>query len=67
MSDFKNICAFGGYWCRRCQRYVAVATSETGRPNACQQCGSIKLRFDPPIEGFSTSEHFKTDPKEAHV
>lgn len=67
MSDFAKICAFGGHWCGRCQRYVAVATSDQGRPAACEQCGNVKLRFDPPVEGFSTSEVFKSDPKEVHV
>lgn len=52
MANFIDVAEFGGHWCRRCQRYVAVAESDQGRPRSCERCGSHSLRFDPPVEGF---------------
>lgn len=52
MSSFADVCEHGGHWCKLCQRYVEVLESDNGLPRRCAECGSIRLRFDPPVEGF---------------
>lgn len=58
MTTLLELAAYGGHWCGRCESYVAKADSDAGRPAACERCGNPGLRFDPPVEGFSTSPEF---------
>ena len=60
-----NICAHGGHWCFRCALYVTAEDYNGGL--RCQRCQSIRLRFDPPIPGFTTDEPNDTDPENCHV
>lgn len=66
-ASFIEICEVGGYWCRRCLRYVTVNVSDQGMPTKCERCGTPHLRYDPPVPGFKADEKFVTEPKEAHV
>lgn len=67
-ARFIDIAEHGGHWCRRCWRYVEVEQSDTGQPDQCATCGSIRLRWDPPVPGFQRDENqLKSDPKNCHV
>lgn len=52
MSTLYDVCAHGGHWCRRCQRYVVPVDDDHGRGRRCPRCDGISLRWDPPLPGF---------------
>lgn len=65
-----DICAHGGHWCRRCQRYVTPERDDVhGQPDRCPRCAGTRLRWDPPVPGFAEREdrQFLTDPKNCHA
>ena len=70
-----DVCATGGYWCRRCQRYRSMALmvlpptdaedDEGIKTALCADCGG-QLRWDRPVPGYARGESFMTDPKSFH-
>lgn len=53
--SFAYVCEHGGHWCRRCQRYVTPEESDVGLPRRCPHCHNIRLRFDPPLDGYHSN------------
>lgn len=51
-TSLSDVCANGGYFCRRCQRFVDVQDSHSGYVQ-CAKCQSCKVKWCPPVPGFS--------------
>ena len=49
-----SVCAHGGHWCPACDAWVVATDGPTGGL-ACAACGSERLEYLPPVEGFRES------------
>ena len=68
IADLVKLCAHGGYFCNRCQRFRDMADADGYKK--CAVCGSHRVKWCPPVEGFKAQEELdalKSNPERCHV
>ena len=46
-----SACAHGAHWCPACESFVTATDGPNGGL-ACAACGSVRLEYVPPVEGY---------------